>query len=354
VVGQDVAMGLFRRGRRDDAPPPDAIAQFWAWWQAEGRAATATAVADRAPERAGQAVSAHVGAIHPDLAWELAAGTSSAHVLVVSPEGNPDLRSAARRWLRGAPPADATWAYADTRQPVEDLDDLELEVNGRVIAFKDVVITARREGLRIPVAVYHPVFPDVDNGTRLTITYLALDAVLGEEDVECWVGEVTATESAPLDAFPLKWLRGLVRDLKAEHTTPDGEPHYVMFQGNGADGPLVAMAQVPLAAATAPELDTHVAVFLPYLSTNDSGLPSPGSLDALRRLEDSLTLDLEDRGRLVAHQSSAGTRVLHVYVDGTTDAADRVRAAAQRWTEGSAAVTVTHDPGWEMVSHLRG
>lgn len=347
-------MGLFRRGRRDETPPTDAIAQFWAWWQAEGATATATAVADRAPERAGQAVSTHVGAIHPDLAWELAAGTSSAHLLVVSPEGNPDLRGTARRWLRAAPPADATWAYADTRQPVDDLDGLELEVNGRVIAFKDVVITARREGLRIPVTVYHPAFPDVDHGTRATITYLALDTVLGEEDVECWVGEVVAAESTPLDAFPITWLRGLVRDLKAEHTTQDGEPQYVMFQGSGAEGPLVAMAQVPLAAATAPELDTHVAVFLPYLSTDDSGLPSPGSLDSLRRLEDGITVDLGGTGRIVAHQSSAGTRVLHVYVDGTTGAADLVRAAAQRWTEGSASVTVTRDPAWEMVSHLRG
>ena len=347
-------MSFLWRGRRAQEPQPDAVADFWAWWRAAGSVATAAAIADGAPERAGGQIGPRVAAIDDGLGWELAAGSSSAHVLVVSPEGNPDLRATARRWLRAAPRPDATWAYADTRQPVENVEELELELDGRAVAFKEVVITARREGLRIPVSVFHPIFPDVDDRTRLRVTYLVLDAVLGEEDVECWLGEVTAAESAPLDAFPVKWLRGLVHDLKAQHTTEDGEPSYVMFEGNGPEGPLVAMAQVPLAAATAPELDTHVGVFLPYLSTNDSGLPSPGSLDALRRLEDAITVDLEDRGRIVAHQSSAGTRVLHVYVDGTTDAAELVRAVARRWTEGSAAVTVTHDPGWEMVSHLRG
>lgn len=347
-------MGFFRRGKRDEAPRGDAIAEFWDWWQAEGAVATARAIDDREPGRVADAMSAHVDAIHEGLAWELSAGVgSSEHLLVVSPEGNPDLRATARRWLKSAPAADATWAYEDTKQPVEDLDGVVLEIGGREVAFKDVVITARRDGLRIPVSVYHPVFQDVDDRLRETITYLALDNVLGESDVECWVGEVTACEAPPLDAFPLKWLRGLVRDLKAEHTSPDGEPRFVMFEGRGADGPLLAMAQIPLAAATAPELDTHVAVFLPYLSTSDSGLPSPGSLDALRVLEDGLTVDLGETGRIVAHQSSAGTRVLHVYVDGTTDAAELVRVAANGWTEGRAEVTVTHDPSWEMVSHLR-
>jgi hypothetical protein len=203
------------------------------------------------------------------------------------------------------------------------------------------------------VAVHHPAFADLDDAARATIAYLALDSAIGESDVECWIGEVSRPELPPLDAFPLRWIRSLVADLKAEHTAPDGQPQHVVFQGQGADGPIVAMAQVPLAAATAPELDTHVGVFLEYLATDD-GLPTPGALDELRHFEDALTVDLEGRGRVVAHQSSAGTRVLHVFVDGTTDAAEHVRTASRRWTQGGVDVTVTHDPSWSMVAHLRG
>ena len=346
-------MGLFKRTPRGEPGGRDPVEAFWSWWRDSGAAATAAALADREPVRIADELGRRVDAIGIGLAWELSAGTESEHVLVVSPEGNPDLRAAARRWLRAAPPRTPTWAYADSRRPVTDLDAVELEVDGRVIAFRDVVMSARREGLRISVSVHHPSFQHLDDESRATIAYLALDSALGETDVECWIGEVSRPQVAPLDAFPLVWIRSLVADLKSDHTSPDGEPQYVMFRGAGSEGPILAVAQVPLAAATAPDLDTHCAVFLAYLP-DDSGLPNPGSLDALRRFEEGLAVDLGGCGRVVAHQSHAGTRVLHVYVDGTTDAAEQVREHARRWTEGTASVTVTRDPAWDMVSHLRG
>jgi len=345
-------MRLFRRSRDVEAPD-DPVAAFWSWWQESGADLTAAALADREPVRVADELSRRVAAIADGLTWELSAGGRSSHLLVVSPEGDPDLRATARRWLRSAPAATATWGYADTRQPVQDVDAVELETEGATVAFRDIVVSARREGLRLSVAVHHPSFAHLDDAARETIASLALDSAIGESDVECWIGEVARPRLAPLDAFPLRWVRKLVSDFKAEHTSPDGEPHQVVFQGQGAEGPILAMAQVPLAAATAPELDTHVGVFLEYLAAED-GLPTPGALEELRHFEDALTLDLAGRGRVVAHQSSAGTRVLHVFVDGTSDAADRVRAASRRWTQGSAGVTETHDPSWSMVAHLRG
>ena len=58
-------------------------------------------------------------------------------------------------------------------------------------------------------------------------------------------------------------------------------------------------------------------------------------------------------GRVVAHQSSTGTRLLHVYVDPTTDASARTKPAARRWPEGKAHVQASADPGWHSVAHLR-
>jgi hypothetical protein len=45
--------------------------------------------------------------------------------------------------------------------------------------------------------------------------------------------------------------------------------------------------------------------------------------------------------------------VLHCYVDGTTPAAEQLRAAVGGWQQGRVRVDATADPGWDRVRHLR-
>ena len=116
----------------------------------------------------------------------------------------------------------------------------------------------------------------------------------------------------------------------------------------------MALAQVPLSPVTAPHLDTHVAVLVPYTELTERGYPGPGSLEALRALEDHLADRIGDSGRVVAHQSHRGMRVLHIYVDSTTPAVEQMRAAVNAWEQGRIRVQVTTDPGWHNVAHLRG
>ncbi|MFN8189428.1 MAG: DUF695 domain-containing protein [Nocardioidaceae bacterium] len=349
-------MPLFRK----KASAPDlaqGIDAFWAWWAAAGAAQTSAAIADRAPDRMVDELSRRVNGIHPGLAWELASGRRAQHVLVVSPEGNPDLRSAARRWLRAAPEPDATWEYADARQPVPDLDDIRLSLGKQTVCFGDTLVTARRVGHHFDVTVHHPVFEEIPVEAQLQITYLALDAALGEVDVETWIGEIEPAALAPLDAFPLHHLSRLVADLREELTDADGSPTWVILKGSGPEGPVMALAQVPLAPTTAPELDEHVAVAATYDQLTDEGFPGDPSLEALRTLEDRLADVLDGRGRLVAHESSGGRRTLHFYVDSATGATGELLAAARDWRlDGVAGVVHTAaepDPGWSAVRHLR-
>lgn len=349
-------MPLFRK----KASAPDlaqGIDAFWAWWAAAGSAQTAAAIADRTPDRMVDELSHRVNGIHPGLAWELASGRRAQHVLVVSPEGNPDLRGAARRWLRAAPEPDETWEYADARQAVPSLDDIRLTLGKQTVCFGDTVVTARRVGHHFDVTVHHPVFEEIPVEAQLQITYLALDAALGEVDVETWIGEIEPAALAPLDAFPLQHLARLVADLREELTDADGSPTWVMLQGSGPEGPVLAVAQVPLAPTAAPELDEHVAVAASYDQVTDDGLPSDGSLEALRSLEDRLATVLGGRGRLVAHESSGGRRTLHFYVDSATGATRELLEEARGWRhDGAAGVVDTAaepDPGWSAVRHLR-
>ena len=77
-------------------------------------------------------------------------------------------------------------------------------------------------------------------------------------------------------------------------------------------------------------------------------------LDELRPFEDHLTDRLGGSGNLLAHETSAGTSVLHYYVDGTTPAGEQLKAAITGWPHGQVTVATPKDPAWDNVSHLSG
>jgi hypothetical protein len=347
-------MGLFRRR---DTRPDDAVAAFWTWWTSAGATSCASAIAEKAPERIAEEMSRRVESVRPGLAWELAAGDLSEHKLVVTAEGNPDLRAVARRWLLAAPSADETWSYDDHRGPVDDPDGVSLRggPDAPDIAFSELTLSARREGTKLHVTIHHPAFPDLPGEARLQVAFLALDAALGENDTEVWIGQIDTAEQPPIDGFGLLALRSLVADIRRDSLDADGSPGWALLQGEGPDGPVLAMARSPLHPLFGPVFTRHVAAHVPYLGRTEVGLPAAESLESLRMLEDRVTAALSDDGLLVAHESSAGIRTFHLYVDPDVDAVDRLAATVDDWPDGDVRVLVTDaDPGWEAVRHLRG
>ena len=346
-------MGLFSR-RKAGADPGATIHDFWAWWSAEGAGAVAAAVDGREPGRVVEALNSRVAAIHDGLAWELGPGAGSHHVLVVTAAGDPALRPVARRWRLAAPAADEVWDFADMRPASPAPEGVSLEVDGQRLDLARASAGARVVGSGVDVMVHHPAWAALTPESRLQAAFLLLDTVLGEAAVETWLGDVSAAEVEPLDAIPLTGLRAVVQSLQEEHTDSEGEPTWAVLEGFGPTGlPVLAMTQVPLRPATAPHLDTHVAVVVPYTDTALEGLPGEESLPRLRDLEDHLARRVGASGRVVAHESHDGVRVLHLYVDGTTPAAEQVRAAVSGWDQGRVQVATQLDPAWAAVAHLR-
>jgi hypothetical protein len=352
-------MGLFRR-RRDSGPDPRAqaaaVTAFWSWWTAGGSAQVAAAIEDRSVQGQVDPLNRRVASVDGRLAWELGAGTDgSRHRLVVSPEGDPAVRGIARRWLLAAPPADGTWCYADSRQPLADPEDAALGIGDEQVTVRDTVVAARVVGAEVEVSVHHPAFARLPEKEQRQAAMLMLDWVLGENEVEAWVGEIRTTPVAPLDPVPVTGLRSVVEELRRRHTDADGSPGWAVLEGTTPDGAaVVALAQQPLKAVTAPQLDTYLRVVVPYTDRTDAGLPGPAALAELRALEDHLRERLGGSGRIVALQSSDGVRVLHTYVDGTTPAAGQLEAAVTGWRQGRVTVDASPDPGWQHVAHLRG
>ena len=345
-------MPLFRRRARSSADPVQGTAEFWQWWLDEGATGTADAIATQTLDAWVDVLSPRVDAVHPDLSWELGPGEDgSAHVLVVTAAGDPSLRATARRWRRAAPAADAVWCYSDVRLPSSG--DWALGLGGESLAWSDVRVGAQVDGPAVDVVLHHPAFARLRQDARDQAAFLLLDGALGERAVETWVGTISASVTEPPDGIDLVALRDLVAGLEQEHTDEDGQPSWALLEGADRDGaPVMAMAQVPLRPMTAPHLDVHVAVDLPFTDQR-SGLPGDGALTALREVEEHLAERLGAGGRVIAHETRGGTRRLHLYVDGATPAADQVRAALGGWTDGPPRVQVTPDPAWEGVAHLR-
>ncbi len=345
-------MALFRRRTRHG--PDDRIADFWHWWSTEGRLTAEQSIEGQLdPASFADTMTARVRSCGR-LAWELAPGETSEHVLVVTAEGDPVLRAAARRVVLAAPDADETWSYLDTRPPTPDPESVLLSVDGEAdLDFSRVRVAARLNGARFDVQVHHPAFPDLPPEVRAQVTFQALDAALGEVDTEVWLGEVTPAEMDPLDGFGLVALRSVVRDLKGRYLDADGNPGWAVLGGDTPQGPLVAVARSPLHPLTAPNLDTHVAVVVPYDDRTSEGLPGEDALEALRRLEERLAARLGAQGQIVAHQSNAGVRTLHLYLDSAAGLLGEVKDVARSWDQGKATVHEMLDPGWDAVTHLR-
>lgn len=169
-----------------------------------------------------------------------------------------------------------------------------------------------------------------------------------------WVGFIRANATAPGDdAVPLADLPRILTELAADNTDELGDPAWQILHGDTCNGPLVAVVRVPLVSLSAPQFDRHVAVDVPYTDVEDGGLPGPLSLPDLRDLEDHLVERLEGTGECVGAESCDGSRLLHFYVDSTSPAHEQLRAAACGWDQGEVTITVTDDPGWRKVQHLR-
>jgi Family of unknown function (DUF695) len=338
-------MSLFKR--RSGAPE-DSITPFWDWWATEGRELAEQSIDGRLdPNDFARVMAERVQALG-ELAWSLAAGDSSRHVLVISPEGDPARRALARRVVLAAPEADESWSYVDFRPPLPELETIALGP----IDLAQVRVSARMNEGRFDVQVHHPGFADMSEESRTEVTFHALEAGLGELDTELWLGEIQAVEFPPLDGFGLTALRAVVQDLKRQRLDADGLPQWVLLSGQTNQGPLQAMVRSPLHPVTAPHLDTYVAVSVPYPAQSD-GLPGSEALEELRAFEHRLGARLGNEGQVVAHLSTAGVRTLHLYVDSTADLLPTIKEVARSWEHGKVPVHDMLDPGWQAVAHLR-
>ncbi|GAA2264837.1 hypothetical protein GCM10010149_01050 [Nonomuraea roseoviolacea subsp. roseoviolacea] len=344
--------GIPRHGK---VRPDDGVPAFWAWWE-ETRPRIDSLVAADDIIGMGELVDRAVLTLHPDLKWELAPGKEAAHALVVTAAGDAELRPLAHRWAAAAPEGDLLWEFHPSRQADPRATERTVNVDGDLLKLDKLTLGLRvpRDGSRVDVSAYHPAFADLDADDRMDATLIALDWLLGEDEVARWVGEIMPVTFEPIDAVAAAHLPAVVADLAADLAPAAGEEQWALLEGQtGGGAPLTATARHPLRPVDHPLFDQHVQIAVPYRHRDEGGLPAGDSVTALRAFEERLSAGLLDRREtalLAVHVSAEGLRVFHVYADSEGDAAAWAKELAKGWDEGKARVTVADDPAWTAVA----
>lgn len=346
-------MGLFSRHKPHPQPSADArvaIGEFWRWW-ASVSDELAAAIPDGRLQQYIEVLAQRVHSIDPGLAWEFGPGRTSEHRLTVTAEGNPALRRVARRWLHAAPPADPTWTFSDLRQAGHV--DSVLSIGGVELALGDLRFLGTPDDNGLDVVVFHPTFPALPEQLRNQVAFIGLDAALGEETVELWIGTIGCVLEDPPGSRPLAELRGVVDEVIAA-ATDDGTMGWSVLQGSGPAGPVLVMRLNRLSSIQAPHHDRHAAVLVPFTDLTPDGWPGRRSLDALHGFENHLRDIVRGSGQLVAVETCAGVRTMHFYLDSATPAVAQLEAAISGWPQGRVIVESDLDPSWEAVRVFGG
>lgn len=325
------------------------IEDFWDWWTAVGRAAAEAGMRDCAFGDFDGEMNARVEAMHADLAWELMPGRQAEHALIVTAAGVPGRRRIAERWFRDAPPAGETWEYHPARQASLSARMVMADLNGWKLDLRKLDFDLHVDGDLLDTVVFHPRFAAMPPDACEHMAFLALDWALGEDDVTRWIGEVDTSGKRPAAGIPAS---GLVEAVQALARRA-GEPRWEEIRGEQHGAVVLASVARPAKWVDHPLLDLHIAVTLPFAEQTRAGLPGPGAISRLRDVEHRLTGWLPPHVRLLAHETTRGTRTFHLYGDSDDPG---LAAQARNLVAGWPGATVRPglDAGWRAIRHLTG
>lgn len=201
-------------GSPDAAEATARAKTFWRRWQ-ELLPELSAALGEGDLQRMDHQLSEAVAIVHPELTFSVERGTEAVYALVISSQANPELRARTDAWKAEAPPADSMWEYHDAVPAVPDPTQVTINLRQQQYALSEVRLAPQideAEGL-VDVAVHHPGFRGLDEAAKNALTFLPLDAALGERLAADRLGRVETADDEPRGAMGLLEFRDLVRRL---------------------------------------------------------------------------------------------------------------------------------------------
>lgn len=320
---------------------------FWAWWLGHKDRLDEAIWAGTFDEQIDEITTA-LGKVDERLGWELAPGEESRNQLIITAGGDPEVRPLARRLLAAAPDADEAWSYSDMRPP-RSLDS-GLLIGESELVYGDATFIFKPNTHSMDITIHHPLLASLPASDQVQISFMILDAAIGERATELWIDAVDNSPRPLPNAHHISELPAIVSQLEG-HVLEDGDMSWVVLEARGADHPMFARKLARLRSVLNPNFDTHVAVEVPYRG-NEHGLPTESAMHDLEKFEKTLDKGMGSDGRLVVVETGGGRRTFHLYVDSTTAALGSIEHAAAEWKHGDANINYESDPGWHAVRHF--
>ncbi|MCI0583030.1 MAG: DUF695 domain-containing protein [Chloroflexi bacterium] len=277
------------------------------------------------------------------MAWQLAPGRMSQHAFCLSPEGSPELRQVALRWLDAAPPSDAVWEYYASKQASPDLQTLEMDGGVRFDLDETRAISSWDPSrMRLDVRLWHPGFERIPEPIRLEVAYIFLDNLLGQDDVERWIGSIDVLDARTGGRTPAE----LKAEVERRRMAVRGDETWVMNRIEHADGRLtMIIADASLKRIDHPYADHHVGI---GVVLEAGGMPDDALAAALNAEEDDLLARLTGVAIHAARTTTPGLRTLHFVTEDT----ERMKSAIDAWARGlprrGINVELERDMGWDF------
>lgn len=321
------------------------IHDFWEWWSGGGRAELEAAIAGEGGDDIPEIVTGLVADIHPSLEWQLAPGLSAQHALALSGGGLGTLRIMTQQWVNTGPPADAKWEFHGARIPVDpplmSIGDVELEPSSiRWTAESDPVY--EQLNLTFGMTGFH----DLDDEARMQAVLTYLDAVLGEDASETWIGIIDPSDEPPRGGQSLDALAGRVVDY-SQTTTGEGW-EVVEREEYGA----YSIATINRALKHLHYMDhiLHCEIIVKMNDVTPMGLPSDVESADQDEIEEDALSTISSQGVFVGRETVDGHRHLHFFVKDSETFADAIAEWAEEFDSHAVTATVTLDPDWSVLN----
>lgn len=217
-------MGLRKRQQIDTS----LIEDFWSWFASEADNLAGLLDAAKSEELA-EILDPRVARLHRDLAWEVGPGKKSPYSLTITSAGNRSLRADTDRIVTVAPDLPG-WEFYPTRQPGEMPKEVKLHDRDTTVPTQHWKFSPKDDldsgKIDIIIADEHLVM--TDKNSAFAAVFIVLDALLGEDTVEEWIGKITfvppGAEYSRL--YPIQEL-----------------PHYISWATTNPEGPLSTVSR---------------------------------------------------------------------------------------------------------------
>jgi len=168
----------------------EAINAFWRWFSDHHRDVEAMLDRDDTAELSRQ-INAQIDHLSSQLAWEIGPGLVEPYMFVFPTAGDSERKAAVGRIMEKAPKIER-WEFHASRPTRPFQREVQLPDRGLSFQTSDwrFALKPSPQSDRFELQIFDDRLGSVEEKTALTAVFILLDAVLGEDMVERWIGNI--------------------------------------------------------------------------------------------------------------------------------------------------------------------